>query len=441
MLASNLASMQTKTIPGVELVKVGRWAASTGVTEVTRQDLDSIVAAYADQGVDRPAIKIGHTDQRFAAEGDGEPAYGWVANPRVSEDGTTLVGDLVGIPAKLAEVIPAAFRRRSVEIAWGLKTTAGKTYRAALTGLALLGIAKPAVKGMEDVLALYAEADRPADGITAVEQVDGLGVAELATLAAARVEVAKLAAAHNVPEQVLVDSLDRIDRLSGVRDTASIPQAVDEPADGTGSGTPAGAGSPTTKTKEEPHMALSEARVRELLKLEADADVETALKGLLEGNGSEGTGTPTDPPNQPEGSQGQGAPAEPPNGTPAPADGTPATVTLSQGQLDQLLAQAKAGEDAATELARQRRDKIVATALSEGRITPAEQKTWRDELDKNEAGTVTLLSSLAKGRVPVTEIGFDADKSAFGAGGQGPDQTVWDKDALDMFGVDFSGGK
>ncbi|WP_020393453.1 hypothetical protein [Kribbella catacumbae] len=426
--------MTTATIPGVELVKVGRWGASTGVTDVTREDLDSIVAAYADQQIDRPAIKIGHTDQRFndgdqaPRAGDGEPAYGWVENVRLNATGDGILGDLTGIPSKLAEVIPAAFRRRSVEIAWGLKTTAGKTYRAALTGLALLGIAKPAVKGMADVLALYAEGDRPREGVTAVEQVDGVDAAGLVMLAAARAEVAKFAADHQVPEATLTGALDRLDRLSGMRDTATVPPAPSEPSDGSTSGAPA----PTTTPKEEPRMALTEERVRELLKLEKDADVEKAIADLI-------TGSITEPPKEDEVPKDAPVVDEPPKDAPVASEGAPATVTLSAGQLAALQAQAKAGDDAAKELARQRRDGIVKTALSEGRITVDESKTWRTQLDTNEAGTVSLLSSLAAGRVPTTEIGSDADVSAFGAG-DGPSQEAWAEAAKDMFDVDLTGG-
>jgi hypothetical protein len=149
--------MSTASIRDVELVKVGTWAASTGVTTVTRDDLTAMVTAYADGLVDKPVIKIGHDDDNEPNSplGDGEPAYGWVGNVRLSDDGSTLLGDLVGMPGKLAEVAPTAWRRRSVEIAWGVKTAGGKSYRAVLTGLALLGVQKPAVKGLADVLALY----------------------------------------------------------------------------------------------------------------------------------------------------------------------------------------------------------------------------------------------------------------------------------------------
>lgn len=430
--------MTTKTIKGVELVKVGTWSASTGKTTVTRDDLNAMVTAYGDPQVDRAAIKIGHTDDRFGtdATGDGEPAFGWVENPRVSDDGTTLLGDLVGIPAKLAEVIPAAFRRRSVEIAWGLKTAAGAVHRAALTGLALLGVAKPAVKGMADVLALYG-ADKPGAGVTAIEMVDGLDPAAIATLAAARAEVAAFAATYSVPEETLVTALERIDRLSGMNDTATVPPAVDEPSDGA-DGT-AGKTAPTTK--EEPRMSLNEQRVRELLKLEADADVEAAIKALVDKPADEGVTPPEGTPA--EGTPATGTPTTPPAGEGTPA-GTPAdgTVTLSAGQWAEVQAAAAAGQTAANELAKQRRDGIITAALGAGKITVHESAKFREQLDKDEAGTVALLTALTPGRRTNTvELGTDLTGASLFAAGAAANADAWTNDAADLFGVDLTGGK
>jgi hypothetical protein len=161
----------TVTIRDVELVQLGTWRASTGDTTIGADDLASMLAAASDPEVDQAAMRIGHIDPRF----DGEPALGWVRNLR--QVGNKLVGDLVDVPAKLAEIIPRALRRRSVEIAWGYKTPSGKTYKAALTGLALLGVTPPAVKGLADVLARYTEAPS-IDGAVAVlqglEQVDSV---------------------------------------------------------------------------------------------------------------------------------------------------------------------------------------------------------------------------------------------------------------------------
>ena len=88
-------------------------------------------------------------------------------------------------------------------------------------------------------------------------------------------------------------------------------------------------------------------------------------------------------------------------GTSASAGEPTDSVTVSavafsglQAQVQNLSARNEALEQAATD---KRRDGIIATALSEGRLTPAEVQPWREALDQSEASTVTLLAS----RTPV----------------------------------------
>ena len=73
-----------KTIPNVELIKVGTWPISTGMWTVTSDDLYAAVSALESPAIRRPVLKLGHSDSRF----DGEPAVGWVDNLRVSDDGS-----------------------------------------------------------------------------------------------------------------------------------------------------------------------------------------------------------------------------------------------------------------------------------------------------------------------------------------------------------------
>lgn len=61
-----------------------------------------------------------------------------------------------------------------------------------------------------------------------------------------------------------------------------------------------------------------------------------------------------------------------------------------------------------------RRDEAINVALSAGQLTPAEaygadgKSGWRKALDDNESSTLTLLGTLPKGRVPVSELGTSA---------------------------------
>lgn len=108
------------------------------------------------------------------------------------------------------------------------------------------------------------------------------------------------------------------------------------------------------------------------------------------------------------------------------ADTTP-TATLPEGvvaidatALAELRQNASAGAEARAEQTSARRDGIVDTALREGRITSASRDHFRAMLDSDETATTSLLASLAKNTVNVTEIGTsdsltDSDDALYGS--------------------------
>jgi len=154
------------TVPDVELVAVGvEFPASTGPVTFTAEDLAAAVAAQDDPHLRTPVVKLGHVDPRF----DGEPAVGRVENLRLSADGMTLLGDLVGVPAWLAEIIPSAYPSRSVEGAFSVVTHGGTKHRFIVTALALLGVTAPALAHLEDIQALY----EGAEPVAAAQQWSG----------------------------------------------------------------------------------------------------------------------------------------------------------------------------------------------------------------------------------------------------------------------------
>ena len=165
--------VQTVDFRGVPLCKAGTWNGLTGKATITKDDLASVVEAYQDNEVDRARLKLGHVSE-LNALGDGAPAYGWVTNPRLSDDGNTLLGDLEDVPRALGGIIGKAYKNVSVELRKNVTTPSGRKHAAVLSGLALLGAAAPAVKGMESIAALYAsEAPNggPEDDCTQSESV------------------------------------------------------------------------------------------------------------------------------------------------------------------------------------------------------------------------------------------------------------------------------
>lgn len=178
---------------GVELVRVGSWALSTGHWNASPADLAAAVAASQCPAVRRPVLWIGHTDNRFTPRGgDGEPTIGWVENLRLADGGHTLLGDYVGVPAWLDQVMASAYPDRSVEGAYNRKCQLGHTHPFILDGVALLGVTRPGVgtlkslQSLDDVRALYGLAasgnEDPQDGevrisahVTAAEQTEHTG--------------------------------------------------------------------------------------------------------------------------------------------------------------------------------------------------------------------------------------------------------------------------
>lgn len=146
-------TVDLRTIPGVELVKTGRWEISTGTWEVTPELLAAAKASHDSGTIPRPIIKLGHVDARF----DGEPALGYVDNLQIADDGNTLVGDLVGVPAWLATIAASAYPNRSVEAVHDLEYE-GATHPLVLTAVALLGVTKPGIStltSLADVRELF----------------------------------------------------------------------------------------------------------------------------------------------------------------------------------------------------------------------------------------------------------------------------------------------
>jgi hypothetical protein len=350
-------TIATTTFKDVQLVKAGTWGGMTGRSTITPEDLADAVAAYHDPEIDRGALKIGHDGDLNLAT--GQPALGWIENLKLSPDKQTLIGDLTDIPSKLAAIIPRAFRRRSVEMTLGAKTPSGKTYRAALTGLALLGAKAPAVKGLDDILSLYAAEGEPLAGDSVVAFA-----------------------------------------VEGATDTAPVPHAPG--ADGN-----ADLGS-TTPDERTAAVALLEALKKKLGLPETatDAEIEAAVEAAeLAAPAAEKT------PEQIAAEAAAAAPAGTPAEPAAPAaaalgEGAPETVTLTAVQFAAMQQVEADHKILMSERSADRKKAALDNAISTGRIAPAERVAFAASYDLNPEGTETLLSSLTP-RFSVIELGAD----------------------------------
>lgn len=140
---------EVRTVRDVEVLKIGTWDGANGPFTVTREDLESAVE-FARAGVLRPApLKIGHDDPRF----DGGPALGHLDNLRIIGD--TLLADFVNVPVGLANLLPHAYRDRSIEGVYEYRDGTGRTWKFIVTACALLGERAPAVHTLAQLGDLY----------------------------------------------------------------------------------------------------------------------------------------------------------------------------------------------------------------------------------------------------------------------------------------------
>jgi hypothetical protein len=435
-------------IPAVELIHTGFWQISTGPWEVTSDDLYAAVAALECPAVRRPVLKLGHVDPRF----DGEPAVGWVDNLAVSASGTELVGDYCGLPAWLGDVLASAYPDRSIEGYYDWRCQIGHVHPFYLDAVALLGVERPGVgtlESLQDIAALYgvaAATDTTTAGAFRV-RVNAKGSpmtrpASPAVSASATVEEVRRSfydgpAANNWwwIEALYVDPLEviAIDDADGVlwrlpftvADDGEITwgeaqqvrreyvaastglrapmaswatRAESRPAAPRASTDPTGPPAGTTEEDTVPDI-IDEVRTR--LGLPADADDSTVLEALNERLPAE---QPTTDP----------APVAPP-AAPAPVPQTDGTVTVDAATWSQLQASAQRGEEARARQEQDDRVALVSAAVADGRIPPARRDHWLSLLAA-DPGAATTLAGLAKGVLPVSEIGHGGNPAASATG-------------------------
>lgn len=363
--------IKTIDIDNVPICRIGEWSGLNGKATINQEVFDSVIAASQDSEIDQGRLKIGHISTLNTALGDGAPAFGWIERPRMDPDGVTLRGDIKSVPKKLAGLVGKAYKQVSVELRRNVETPSGKKYPHVLSGLALLGASAPAVKGLDDLVSLYAS-EAPGGG-----PEDECSTGETVTIE-------------------LGDALngDTVSRVRGV--SSDLRDAdTDSPE------------SPGRNQQEDADMAfLSEARKALGLGEDvAEADVLAKLTALSENPAAPDTqvkAQETDVTGDPDVKEPELKSTEP------EASKSPETVTVSKAQWDDVTAQLKDLTDKAKV---EHQEKVLEAALSEGRIVPAEREQWVTALSEAPEATEVLLSKLAP-RVNMSEHGSDVALSA-----------------------------
>ena len=440
------------TIPNVELMHTGQWDISTGRVTVTTDDLIAAVAALDCPAVRRPILKLGHSepDHTTGIRWDGEPAVGWVSDLRVAEDGRMLVGDYVGMPGWLGDVIASAYPDRSAEWVYDYRCQLGHVHPVVVTAMALLGVTPPGIgtlQSLQDVAALYGvqaatESTIAPGGVPVTFTFRAQGGAmpnPRPVLVAASVSVEDVRRAYYTtnpswdvyieefqldPPQLIVvnDSTGSRQRVpvtigdgdgeSAVTfgDPVSVVIRYDDAANAASAGavlrwaSKAESRPPSTTPRAEPARAtttppdqedtmsdiLGEG-LRQRLGIGAEATDEEILAAL----------------------DSQLEAVTDPNPPPAEVPVPEGSVVVPAEALASLRAQAAAGAGAAEKLRKQERDALIDGAVSAGKIPPARKEHWQNAYDQDPAGVAGYLAS-AEAIIPVQPKGYtggDTDQS------------------------------
>ena len=148
-------------IADVPILRTGlRYELASGPRTFTQADLQGALDALRDPHVREPRLGLGHIDERFAPEHDGEPAFGRAVNMRLAESGNAIVADLEVGPEWLTdEVVASAFPARSIEARVDWESPGGQTWPLVITAVKLLGTIWPGISTLDD-LQQRAVADR-----------------------------------------------------------------------------------------------------------------------------------------------------------------------------------------------------------------------------------------------------------------------------------------
>lgn len=397
----------------------------------------SAVAALDCPAVRRPVLKFGHTGK----PGEGDPAIGLIDNLRLTEDGQTLVGDFVGVPAWLAEadsegrsVLASAYPDRSGEWEHNYVCQAGHTHPFVLHAMALLGVVRPGIGTLESLYDLYTKA--PDKEVAVAKSAVALAGTTADQIRKAYYEAEPdwylwIREMYVDPPELIVqddhdDSLQRVPyTITGdgevefgegqavkveyvaARASAGKPavafasRAEARPAAAEAvAKSPSAAEAEDTQGKEGAMPTLKEGLVQKL-GLAADADDDAVLSAFeaalatkteaLAEDGGAGTEEAT-----PE----QIAAAAKKHGL----------VVLDEGVVNGLRADAAAGREARDRQQAEDDAKVVDTAISKGKITPARREHFLACMKVDREGTTTLLEkTLQESAIPMTAIGHSTE--------------------------------
>lgn len=396
------------TVKDRELMKVGTWKVRSGHDfEVTPELIKAAVAAHERGVLRKPTIRLGHGDDRFS----GDPAMGFVDNLRISGDGSTLYGDLMGVPKGFADIMPSAYPSLSIEGMYDYTAPDGTEHDFVLTGLALLGATAPGIselKSVQDVTEFYG-----ADIAAAVGEIGGTAVVIEAAdppkpygnVAYADPKNGKypIDTAEHVRAAWSYINMPKNQKEFSATELAEIKARIKAAAKKFGIKIEA-----STASEQKGAAVALPGKLAEALGVDAGADEDAIAAAWDEFL-----------------AQADAAKAELEEKVAASAP-PPGVVQLSDGQYEKLVAAAEAGQRAEARQLAEDREHTVMAAVRDGRITPASKADWIKALEVDPGGhNKAALAGLKPGLIPFVEAGHAGVAGAIAAeygDGDGPDQ-------------------
>jgi len=476
-----VADIVLASVPGVELMRTGRFAISTGTFDFIPDDLRAAVASQDCPAVRNPVLKLGHVDPRF----DGEPAVGYVANLRLEGDGVKLVGDFQGMPGWLGNgVLASAYPDRSIEGRYDFVCQKGHTHPFVIEAVAFLGVTAPGIgtlESLQDVQALYAGApvaaavgngvpvslhtSSPGEGVVSVDAAKVSVSAAVSAEDVRRAFNAKLDAADDwdryieevqldPPQLIVVNDRDgsrtRVPLAIGADDTIEFGEPVTVRIQYADVAVAASSSRPQSVT-----FTRDEARTGRVAKAAPTADPANVVvpqpitdagheagEPTQEGSAMADSlrdalvaklGLPADVTDEAlnEAVEGMNLAPAADEENPAPAALPEGTVAVDQTRMDALVAAAATVEAFKEERRVERRDSIVSAAVKDGKIPPARRAHYESLYDRDPEGTAEFLQNTPAGLVPYAAAGY-----------AGTAEPITDEDkALDAELVSILGGK
>lgn len=403
------------TIPGVEIVHTGyKWHGHPEPTTITKAHLDSIVKAAQDPIIPRPGVKAGHDDPRF----QGEPFLGRLVNLRLNDKGDAVLADWAGVPAWVANIHDTAWPSRSIELDHGatLGYPGAEKYPVVCTGLALLGVHPPAISILDDIKARYGQEEHMSNE-PALTFAAGLPSEDIS-----RKVVEKVNDAWAWVTDLLFDN----EGIKAIVETAS-QDLVSYPVTVNGDQVELGEPSPVRRTYVGTNTELGEAKLSVRFAAAPDGTIHANIDEPHTDTAEDAPDSPepTDEPEEaaeatpePPEPEGTPEPKEPTEDTKEPADAEAETIDgidELKRKYDALVAERNAlvatlarYQTEGQTRAQAHAETVIATAVKEGRIRPAERKAYAAWMHADPEKCVAQLTQLTPTN-PTVELGHNPE--------------------------------